>query len=456
MAAGKLIAGISTGGTIMRPVGVVPMTAWGRAFARLRTTAAALLAACTLAAGDVSTARAQFQGPLPPTSRTNDASIGALPWVFPVPEEAAAFSFGFGTTMYLEATAFGFSISNAAVITGIQVDVERSALAFSTSDNAVRIVKGGTIGTTDKSAAGAWPYFYGAVVTYGGDGDLWGETWTAADIEDPGFGFAISAANVSEGVAITAISITVFHSGCGNDAECADGSVCTQDSCDPSMNCVHAPALDCDDGNLCTLDSCHPSLGCVHEAGPPCDDANLCTEDSCDPSLGCVYDASPIGGCRMAQKSTLILKDTSDERDKLLWKWVKGMATSEAEFGVPAGTTLLCIYAGTSPGLVADYVIPGGAAQWAPIGSTGHRYTDRSGGEDGITKVVLKGSSADNAKCVLKGKGVELADLDLTALVDPITVQLSNSASSVCFESTFAPSDFVTFGNPSLFKAKTQ
>ncbi len=122
---------------------------------------------------------------------------------------------------------------------------------------------------------------------------------------------------------------------------CDDGDVCTDDSCDPSVGCVHVyndapcsdgnpcttsdtcgggacnggPALNCDDGNPCTTDSCNPSSGCVHVnntnpcsdgnacttgdvcgggschggAAPNCDDGNICTTDSCSPTSGCVH-----------------------------------------------------------------------------------------------------------------------------------------------------------------------
>jgi len=70
------------------------------------------------------------------------------------------------------------------------------------------------------------------------------------------------------------------------------------------------------------------------------------------------------------------------------------------------------------------------------------KYTDPAGSADGITKVLLKGSTQDKAKCLVKGKGANLDDLDLTTLVEPVTVQLVNSATSACFETTFDQADF--------------
>jgi len=128
----------------------------------------------------------------------------------------------------------------------------------------------------------------------------------------------------------------------GTDVNCNDGNECTDDSCDPDTGCVHtqneAPcqdgdvctvgdqcgggeclsggALDCDDGNVCTDDSCDPAIGCVHESNhlacddgnacttgdqcsegscvggnlPDCDDGNVCTTDWCEPAAGCLND----------------------------------------------------------------------------------------------------------------------------------------------------------------------
>lgn len=72
------------------------------------------------------------------------------------------------------------------------VEIERKGSSSpGIADNRVRIVKGGSIGTTNKTG-GAWPTS-DAYATYGADDDLWGETWTPADINASNFGVAISA-----------------------------------------------------------------------------------------------------------------------------------------------------------------------------------------------------------------------------------------------------------------------
>ena len=101
------------------------------------------------------------------------------------------------TTYYLKATNFGFTIPTDATIDGILVDVERMAhpgANNSVSDSRARIIKGGTIGSTDKAKAGAWGQTAEVFQTYGSPTDTWGETWTPSDINSSTFGFAIAAA----------------------------------------------------------------------------------------------------------------------------------------------------------------------------------------------------------------------------------------------------------------------
>ncbi len=76
----------------------------------------------------------------------------------------------------------------------------------------------------------------------------------------------------------------------GPDLSCDDGNVCTDDSCDPAVGCVHtANELGCDDGNACSEDDHCDGGACVAVGSKDCDDLNICTTDSCSPATGCVY-----------------------------------------------------------------------------------------------------------------------------------------------------------------------
>lgn len=148
----------------------------------------------------------------------DDAGVGTTAWTNP--GNAAASDNAYATcslssnvqSHYLKATNFGFSIPTGAAIAGIVVEIERSQVDSGISDNRVRIVKGGVIGSTNKTE-GAWPTS-DAYQTYGADDDLWGETWTAADINSSGFGVAISAINTNvfgRVASIDHVRITVYY-----------------------------------------------------------------------------------------------------------------------------------------------------------------------------------------------------------------------------------------------------
>lgn len=145
-------------------------------------------------------------GPNNPGTQASDTTLGGLSWTNP--SDAATSNDAWATALltasggatpfsqYLKLTGFGFSIPAGATIDGITVSVERNKTGFGTIvDNRVRIVKGGTIGSTDKASATAWPATTDSSASYGSSSDLWGDTWASTDINDSGFGIAISAKN---------------------------------------------------------------------------------------------------------------------------------------------------------------------------------------------------------------------------------------------------------------------
>lgn len=99
------------------------------------------------------------------------------------------------TSEFLRCTGYGFTIPPGAIINGITVSIERASSRTSNGgsrDHAVRIVKGGTIGTVDKSSATSYSDV-DAVQAYGGAADLWGQIWTPTDINAANFGAAFKA-----------------------------------------------------------------------------------------------------------------------------------------------------------------------------------------------------------------------------------------------------------------------
>ena len=117
-------------------------------------------------------------------------------------------------TDYLVATNFGFTIPMGVSMTGIIVEIERSDPNFRTADYRVRIVKGGTVKPAERAVGSSYPST-DSYQSYGNAGDLWGESWTDADINASDFGVAVSAQrSVSGGTTlgrIDHIRIIVFY-----------------------------------------------------------------------------------------------------------------------------------------------------------------------------------------------------------------------------------------------------
>ncbi len=130
------------------------------------------------------------------------ASFGNLPLI------------GTNYTDYLVVTDFHMNIPTASTVTGIKVDVECSDPNERTSDYSVRIVRTGFIGAQEMALGKPLSPADG-IVEYGGEEELWGETWTFKEINDYRFGIAISMArNAPNGVTggrIDNITITVYY-----------------------------------------------------------------------------------------------------------------------------------------------------------------------------------------------------------------------------------------------------
>jgi hypothetical protein len=99
-------------------------------------------------------------------------------------------------TDYLKAENFNFSIPAGTVICGIEVGIERRGsgitIGSSIQDNIVRLEKSGVLAGSNYASATSWT---GSdfKATYGGPTDLWGTTWTPAQINATNFGCLLSA-----------------------------------------------------------------------------------------------------------------------------------------------------------------------------------------------------------------------------------------------------------------------
>lgn len=94
----------------------------------------------------------------------------------------------------IEALNFGFAIPTNAEILGIQVEWRKRrdvGGGCTMSDSGVYLLKASSTVGSDKST-GCWGTSYG-YSTYGGPTDLWGTTWTPAQINSSSFGASLSA-----------------------------------------------------------------------------------------------------------------------------------------------------------------------------------------------------------------------------------------------------------------------
>lgn len=148
---------------------------------------------------------AQTAGPNYPGNAANTGGITSIAWNNPgrittddVLYATATMSPG-QVTRVLNGYNYGFAIPLTATINGITVTVMRQSDANgggnSINDLSVRLLKGGTAVGTNMATGTDWPITMTAV-TYGGATNLWGTTWTPAEINAAGaggFGVAFSA-----------------------------------------------------------------------------------------------------------------------------------------------------------------------------------------------------------------------------------------------------------------------
>jgi uncharacterized repeat protein (TIGR01451 family) len=136
-----------------------------------------------------------------PTACVEVASVGTIAWNNPGRATASDNSRASATvtdnevTHYIQCTGYGFAIPAGATINGIIVNVERnssSTTATVPTDAQVRLVRAGVIGATNRATTTSYT---GAdvVEAHGSVTDLWGDTWTTANINAATFGVAYAA-----------------------------------------------------------------------------------------------------------------------------------------------------------------------------------------------------------------------------------------------------------------------
>jgi len=174
----------------------------------------------------VSTALAFTTGPNNAGTGTNVGGAGNVDWVEPnsitspgTPYATAVLTKDSRYTNYLEGTNYSFSIPSSATITGIEVVINHMSSGNNPSiiDNIVSLVKAGVIMLENKASPTPWLKGKFSTTTYGSSTDLWGTTWTPADINDPNFGVALAVYRQNQGnnlraAIVDSMNITVYYS----------------------------------------------------------------------------------------------------------------------------------------------------------------------------------------------------------------------------------------------------
>jgi hypothetical protein len=117
-----------------------------------------------------------------------------------------------GASRFLTCTDYDVGIPAGATIVGIKLEVDRKSDANDIQDFGIQLTKDGTAAVgDDKAAAGNWPTT-SAFATYGGESDLWGTTWTAAEVNAITFGSLVRATTgASDTASVDTSRFTIYY-----------------------------------------------------------------------------------------------------------------------------------------------------------------------------------------------------------------------------------------------------
>lgn len=157
---------------------------------------------------------------------TNQLGIGTVNWTNPGNAFSdngvyATRSVDGTISRWIQCLNYGFAIPAGATILGIEVNVERRSSSIANGgsrDAGMRLVKAGVIEpvANDRSTATVYP-IADTVGPHGSPTDLWGTTWSVAEINAANFGaaFAVTKPNAAGGahtVSVDHIQIVVYYS----------------------------------------------------------------------------------------------------------------------------------------------------------------------------------------------------------------------------------------------------
>jgi cysteine-rich repeat protein len=278
----------------------------------------------------------------------------------------------------------------------------------------------------------------------------------AACSNTPGsFSCACNSGYTGDGATCTDIDeCALMTDNCGADATCTNTAGSFSCACNTGYS---GDGVTCADVDECAdlTDNCDANATCANTTGSfTC----TCNSEYLGDGVTCALDgtcAPAPRSCRGALKSSLLVKNKDDDgKDKLVWKWTRGEATTLADLADPTDTAsyTLCVYAGASGAMIGEAQVGPDSSKWSAIGANGFRYRDTEGAEGGLQKLLLKAGDVDKAKALVKGRGVKLPD-PTPPLALPVTAQLVNNLTDVCFEGVYEAAD-IEKNEQGRFKAK--
>jgi hypothetical protein len=154
---------------------------------------------------------------LPATIWTNLAAV-AIEGTDPVADTAQLVVWNDPYRDFLLVDDFNLDVPAGATIKGITATIRRAGGGEDeAADGGVYLLKGGVMGTLDKSKSTPWSDLL-ENVAYGGENDLWAETWAPADVNAENFGVAVSAQYPQSGgngrAYVDIVYVTVSYTDC--------------------------------------------------------------------------------------------------------------------------------------------------------------------------------------------------------------------------------------------------
>ena len=162
-----------------------------------------------------------------PDNAQTDNGVGAF-YTFPYIEKNAVRTYQ-SFAAILKAENFGFSIPENAVINGIEYHLDVLS-GTNVTDNRIFLAKTGT------TIAGTDLAFNNPLTsrTYGSSSNLWGTTWTPAEINNPEFGLVFHAGIIDTGtlpsVSIDSLSVNVHYSILSSNGNFNDNTAVTDNA----------------------------------------------------------------------------------------------------------------------------------------------------------------------------------------------------------------------------------